>query len=173
MQSQSGGADMANPDVSLVIPVYNEERRIGASIKAIHEYFCSQEYSSEIIVVDDGSVDATLSLVTEAKDWVSNLRIFANQHRGKAVAVRTGVFAAAGSYIAFTDADLSTPLTELPRLLQALDQGAQVAIGSREGAGALRIGEPAHRHLMGRGFNHLVGLLLQQPFRDTQFSTTE
>lgn len=159
---------MSSPYVSLIVPAYNEEHRIKTTLRDIYAYTQAQPYTSEVIVVDDGSTDATLAILQAAQSWFPNLCVIANQHRGKAVAVRTGVFAARGTYIVFTDADLSTPLTEMSRLLAALEQGAAVAIGSRECAGSQRVGEPAYRHIMGRGFNLLVALLLRQPFRDTQ-----
>lgn len=96
------------------------------------------------------------------------MRVVANDHRGKAFAVRAGMLAATGAVVFFSDADLSTPLEESRRLLRALDAGAQVAIGSREGTGARRENEPFYRHLMGRLFNFLVQLLLVPGVRDTQ-----
>lgn len=159
---------MSRPYLSLIIPAYNEAQRISTTLAEVYVYLQSQPYSSEVIVVDDGSSDATGAILAQAQAWFVGLRVIANQHRGKAVAVRTGVLAAAGDYVMFADADLSTPLTEIARPLDALHSRAEVAIGSREGIGAQRIGEPSYRHVMGRGFNWLTGLIVGQPFRDTQ-----
>jgi dolichyl-phosphate beta-glucosyltransferase len=159
---------MPAPFVSIIIPIYNEEHRIRRTLESVYEYIRAQARDVEVIAVDDGSTDSTTAILSDTQAWFPQLRVIANKHRGKAVAVRTGIFAAQGHFVVFTDADLSAPLTELPRLLQPLEHGCDVSIGSREGFGARRIGEPFSRHVLGRGFNYLVRLLLGQPFRDTQ-----
>jgi len=132
------------------------------------DYLARQDYTSEVIVVDDGSEDGTPSVVESFQKSHPNLRLIRNDHRGKGYAVRTGVLAAQGRYIVFSDADLATPIEELPKLLEPLQSGYDVAIGSREGLGARRYGEPWHRHLMGRVFNFLVRLLVVGHYQDTQ-----
>ncbi len=132
------------------------------------DYLGKQDYSWEIIVVDDGSEDRTAAIVEDFQSRAPNLRLIRNNHRGKGYAVRTGVLASRGQYIVFSDADLATPIEELPRLLGPLQEGYDVAIGSREGLGARRYGEPWHRHLMGRIFNLLVRLLVVGHYQDTQ-----
>ena len=118
--------------------------------------------------MDDGSRDATLTIMKEFQGSRADVQVVANAHRGKAFAVRSGMLAARGEVVLFSDADLSTPLEESARLLRALERGAQVAIGSREGTGARRQEEPFYRHIMGRGFNFVVQLLLVPGVRDTQ-----
>jgi glycosyltransferase involved in cell wall biosynthesis len=151
-----------------VIPAYNEAARITATIHAVAAFLESQPYLSEVIVVDDGSTDRTAALAAEALSGVPNGRLLMIPHAGKAAALRAGFRAAAGDQVAFSDADLATPLSYLETLRAALAGGADIAIGSREGAGARRYGEPIYRHLMGRGFNILVRALLLPGIDDTQ-----
>jgi glycosyltransferase involved in cell wall biosynthesis len=123
---------------------------------------------AELIIVDDGSDDATPALAERAMAGYSRGRVIRIAHGGKAAAVRSGMLAATSDQIAFSDADLATPLSYLGNLRAALNDGCDVAIGSREGLGARRIGEPPYRHLMGRVFNWLVRLLLVPGVHDTQ-----
>jgi glycosyltransferase involved in cell wall biosynthesis len=155
------------PDLSIVIPAYNEADRLPGTLAALRDYVARQAFSSEIIVVDDGSSDATASIAREA-DGLPLLRVIVLPHRGKASAVRAGMLAATGHVVLFTDADLSTPLCYTQRLLAAIEAGAAIAIGSREGAGAQRVGEPGYRHLMGRVFNAVVRALAVPGIDDTQ-----
>lgn len=159
---------MTEISLSVIVPAYNEERRLGATLERLAEFLRAQPYQSEIVVVDDGSRDTTLALARAAQQTIANLVVVANEHRGKAVAVRSGIFSATGRYVAFVDADLSTPPSALQPMLERLGAGADIAIGSREAAGARRVDEPLHRHVMGRVFNRLITLLLHLPFRDTQ-----
>ncbi|HET7093945.1 MAG TPA: glycosyltransferase, partial [Thermomicrobiales bacterium] len=143
----------AAPSLSLVIPAYNEGGRIGWTIAAALAWLDAQPYCGELIVVDDGSSDATAAAAERAIDGATRARLLRLPHRGKAAAVRAGMRAAGGDQIAFCDADLATPLTYFETLRAAIAAGCDVAIGSREGIGARRLGEPAYRHLMGRVFN--------------------
>jgi len=163
---------MTNPPfLSLVIPAYNEETRLAATLQTVVTYLGKQEYSSEIIVVDDGSLDGTREA---ARAFIAQhtgeppIRLIENDHRGKGYTVRTGMLSGEGKYVLFTDADLATPITEVGKMVGALEAGSDIAIGSREGIGAVRINEPFHRHLMGRIFNLLVRLLSGLAFQDTQ-----
>ena len=159
------------PFLSLVIPTYNEERRLTETLQTVAAYLSKQEYSSEVIVVDDGSTDGTRK-VTRAfiaqHSQQPPIRLIENDHRGKGYTVRTGMLSGEGKYILFTDADLATPITEMGKMVGALEAGKDIAIGSREGIGAVRINEPFHRHLMGRIFNLLVRLLSGLAYQDTQ-----
>jgi glycosyltransferase involved in cell wall biosynthesis len=161
-------SDSTKPSLSLVIPAYNEATRIAATIQTALAWLDEQPFDSELIVVDDGSDDATAEIAEHAVAGCERARVLRLPHGGKAAAVRAGMLAAAGAQIAFSDADLATPLPYLTDLRAALAGGADVAIGSREGAGARRIGEPAYRHIMGRVFNGLVRLLLVPGVHDTQ-----
>jgi len=156
------------PNLSIVIPAYNEERRLPDTLQRVTEYLQRQPYSAEVIVVDDGSTDNTVT-VAEAfaatHPWV---RLIKNDHRGKGYAVRTGILAAQGEHVLFSDADLATPIEEERKLFRWLGEGYDIAIGSREGVGAQRISEPWYRHLMGRAFNFIVRLVAVGGFQDTQ-----
>ena len=166
--ANAGSARQVRPSLSLVIPAYNEADRIAATVQTALAWLAQQPFATELIVVDDGSDDDTAALAERAIAGVSGARVMRLGHGGKAAAVRAGMLAATGDQIAFSDADLATPLSYLSDLRAALHAGADVAIGSREGAGARRIGEPSYRHVMGRVFNALVRLLLVPGVHDTQ-----
>jgi glycosyltransferase involved in cell wall biosynthesis len=156
------------PSLSLVIPAYNEASRIAATVGEAIAWLEAQPFASELIVVDDGSEDATADLAERAMEAFPHGRVLRRPHGGKAAAVRAGMLAASGDLIGFSDADLATPLPHMDELRTAIASGCDVAIGSREGPGARRIGEPFYRHLMGRVFNRLVRLLLIPDIDDTQ-----
>jgi dolichyl-phosphate beta-glucosyltransferase len=160
--------DAERPYLSVVIPVYNEADCIEANLRAVCAYLRTQPYTWEVIVVDDGSLDQTAQIVEGLCAGEPGLRLLRNDHRGKAYAVRTGVLSSRGEFVLFADADLATPIEEVGKLLAALQAGADVAIGSREAYGALRLNEPPLRHLMGRAFNLLVRLLILGQHKDTQ-----
>ena len=171
VQHNAGDADSTRPEapsISLVIPAYNEAPRITETIRESISWLTRQPFVSELIVVDDGSDDATAALAEGALAAFPHGRLIRIAHGGKAAAVRVGMLAATGDQIAFSDADLATPLRYLSDLRGALAEGCDVAIGSREGVGARRVGEPPYRHLMGRVFNGLVRLLLIPGVQDTQ-----
>jgi glycosyltransferase involved in cell wall biosynthesis len=155
--------------LSLVIPAYDEATRLPATLERVDRFLENPPRGpAEVVLVDDGSSDATLELFRRFARDRDEVKVVSNAHRGKAFAVRSGMLAARGKVVFFSDADLSTPLEESSRLLRALDRGAAVAIGSREGTGARRVDEPMHRHLMGRGFNFVLQFLLVPGIRDTQ-----
>jgi glycosyltransferase involved in cell wall biosynthesis len=153
--------------LSIVIPAYNEAGRLPSTLDAVRRYLEDRQLDAEVIVVDDGSIDGTARVARHAPG-IPRLRVIELPHRGKASAVREGMLAAEGEVVLFTDADLSTPLSFTQDLMVALKQGADVAIGSREGVGAQRVGEPAYRHLMGRVFNAVVRALAVPGINDTQ-----
>ncbi len=157
--------------LSIVIPAYNEETRLPETLQRVRDYLARQTYASEILVVDDGSHDQTLAAARAALAGVESpvsARVIANDHRGKGFTVRAGMLAAAGEIVLFSDADLATPIEEIPKLLAQLRAGYDIAIGSREGVGAQRMAEPWYRHLMGRVFNMLVRLIAGMNYQDTQ-----
>ena len=156
------------PSLSLVIPAYNEAPRIAATLRAATAFLAEQPFATELILVDDGSSDETARIARATLAGRPNARVLAIPHAGKAAAVRAGMAEARLEQIAFSDADLATPLASLLDLRAAVAAGCDVAIGSREGAGARRLGEPTYRHLMGRAFNGLVWLLLLRGIPDTQ-----
>lgn len=156
------------PLVSVVIPAYNEERRLPGTLQRVSEYLDTQNYPSEILVVDDGSSDNTTGIVETFAAQHATVKLIKNDHRGKGYTVRTGMLAAQGHIVLFSDADLSTPIEDLEKLLPWFERGYDIVIGSREGVGANRIKEPFYRHLMGRVFNFIVQLLTVRGIQDTQ-----
>jgi len=156
------------PYLSIIIPAYNEERRLPRNLKRVISYCQDRQYDYEILVVDDGSTDGTVKSVETIAADLPQVQVICNEHRGKGYTVRTGMLAATGRYVLFTDADLSTPIEEIESVLPWFDQGYDVVIGSREGAGARRYDEPSYRHLMGRIFNLVVRMLAVRGIQDTQ-----
>lgn len=152
------------PFLSIVIPAYNEEQRLPHTLEAIGAYLAHQPFAAEVIVADDGSSDATAALAERCP----GVRVLRLDHRGKGFAVRAGALAAQGDYILLCDADLATPIEEWQKLWDALADGYDVVIGSREGLGAERLGEPWHRHVMGRIFNWIVQVIALRGIQDTQ-----
>jgi dolichyl-phosphate beta-glucosyltransferase len=156
------------PYLSIVVPAYNEEHRLPQTLRHMLSYLATKSYAAEVIVVDDGSQDNTAGVVKDLAATNHNVRLILNPHAGKAYTVRTGMLAAEGEYVLFTDADGATPVEELDQLLPYLEQKYDVAIGSREGTGATRHHEPAYRHLMGRIFNLIVQSLAVPGIQDSQ-----
>jgi glycosyltransferase involved in cell wall biosynthesis len=156
------------PKLSVVIPAYNEAHRLPESLRQLHAWLNDQPYSSEVIVVDDGSTDGTANVVRAAMvDWPT-LSLQTASHAGKGAAVRDGARAARGEFVAFADADFSMPVHELERLRAVAEEIAGIAIASREASGARRYGEPWYRHAMGRVFNRIVQILVLPGIQDTQ-----
>jgi dolichyl-phosphate beta-glucosyltransferase len=155
-------------DLSIIVPAYNEESRLGASLAELRGFLAEQPWTWEIRVVDDGSVDATARVVEELEHQAPGIVLQREPHRGKGGAVRAGILATTARYRFLCDADLSMPVHELPRFLPPLLDDFDVAIGTREGAGARRVGEPDSRHLAGRVFNAFVRWMLVPGVQDTQ-----
>jgi dolichyl-phosphate beta-glucosyltransferase len=120
------------PDLTVIIPAYNEGQRITPSLASVLAYLHAQSYTWELLVVDDGSRDDTASVVRKAIETEPNARLISYQpNHGKGYAVRTGVLAAAGTHVVFLDADLSTPPDEIEKALHLLHDGYDMVIGSR------------------------------------------
>ena len=159
---------MAGPVfLSIVVPAYNEEGRLGASLEELRSYLAASPWTWEIRVVDDGSADRTTTIADEAGRAEPRIVLQREPHRGKGGAVKAGMLSARGEYRFLCDADLSMPVRELPRFLPP-QVHADVAIGTREGLGARRVGEPILRHLAGRVFNNVVQGLAISGIEDTQ-----
>jgi dolichyl-phosphate beta-glucosyltransferase len=156
------------PYLSVVIPAYNEATRLPATLARVMEYLEGCDYTFEVLVVDDGSEDRTAALAEEMAAAHPHLQVVRNPHRGKGYTVRTGMLRARGRFILYSDADFSAPIEEVQKLLPYLESKFDVAMGSREGVGAVRYDEPAYRHLMGRVFNTVVRLVVLPQFNDTQ-----
>ena len=159
---------MEPPLLSIIIPAFNEERRIVSTLERVLAYLGSQSYAAEVLVVDDGSTDATATLVRRFEGDDSTVRLLTTAHRGKGHAVRVGMLQAQGRYRFLCDADLAMPIEQVQRFLPPPLTGVDVAVGSREAPTARRFNEPPYRHLMGRVFNAIVRLLAVRGIRDTQ-----
>jgi glycosyltransferase involved in cell wall biosynthesis len=157
-----------NPYLSVVIPAYNEARRIAQSVNTVIDYLRTRPYTWQLLVIDDGSIDETRNIAHDLCEGKPELTIIGNEHRGKAFTVRTGVLASRGDYVVFSDADLAVPITALEPMLHRFREGADVVIASREAPGARRVGEPAYRHLMGRVYNLVYQLLILPGVQDSQ-----
>jgi dolichyl-phosphate beta-glucosyltransferase len=157
-----------NHALSLVIPAYNEQARLPYTLSQIETYVCREGLDCEVIVVDNGSRDATSAVVQQASLRFSALRLLRTDRRGKGRAVRTGMLAAEGAVVIFADADLSWEVEDLSRFVGLVDERTPIVIGSREGVGARRVGEPIYRHLMGRVFNRVVQALAVPGIEDSQ-----
>ncbi len=155
---------------SIVIPAFNESQRIEATLEKVVAYVSSMGWNAEIIVVNDGSRDDTAEIV---RRWVRQnpmVRLVENPgNRGKGYSVRHGMMEAAGDVLLFTDADLSSPIHEAEKLIAAIKQGNDIAIGSRWLRAELQTErQPLYRQLFGRIFNLLLRIVLGLKFKDTQ-----
>ncbi|MEK7580948.1 MAG: dolichyl-phosphate beta-glucosyltransferase [Patescibacteria group bacterium] len=156
------------PHLSVIIPAYNEEPNFEkGAIDEVPKYLEKQDYTHEILIVDDGSSDNTAKLALEFAKKNKNVRVIKNPHEGKAETVKRGVQEAKGEYILFTDFDQATPIHEVEKLLAYFPE-YDIVIGSRQLPGAKREKEPFHRHLMGLVFNILVQIIAIRGIWDTQ-----
>ncbi len=161
---------MQNLTYSLVIPAYNEGARLAPTLEKVLGYVARQGCDAEVIVVNDGSRDNTADIVRRFAQDHPSLRLVENPgNRGKGYSVRNGMLHARGRVVLFADADLSSPIEEVPKLLQALAAGADIAIGSRWLQAELQTKRQSlHRQLFGRIFNLLLRITLGLQFKDTQ-----
>jgi dolichyl-phosphate beta-glucosyltransferase len=159
-----------DPTYSIVIPAYNESARLGATLEKVLAYVNAQGWHAEVIVVNDGSRDNTAEIVRSFAAKNPALRLVENPgNRGKGYSVRNGMLHARGQVALFSDADLSSPIEEAPKLFEALEEGADIAIGSRWlRAETQTQRQPLHRQLFGRIFNLALRLTLGLQFADTQ-----
>jgi glycosyltransferase involved in cell wall biosynthesis len=153
--------------ISIIIPAYNEEKRLPATLRAIKAYLEATSWAfAEVVVVDDGSRDGTVEVARSA-----GVRLLQNPgNRGKGYSVRHGMLDAKGDWVLFSDADLSAPIEELEKLWTAVGrEGAQAAIGSRDlDRSLIGVRQPLFREMGGRFFNLVIRLVTGLPFRDTQ-----
>lgn len=158
------------PQLSIVIPAYNEELRLPSSLAKIADFIERSNRTTEVIVVDDGSTDGTSAVANSFQGRIECLGVLSNGvNRGKGFSVRHGMLEARGEYVLFTDADLSAPIEEADKLISALHDGYDVAIGSRAvNRDLIEVHESAFREFAGIIFNKIVRITLRLPFVDTQ-----
>ncbi len=156
--------------LSVVIPAYNEARRLPRTLKEAWAWLCAHEPEHEILVVDDGSQDNTRALAQAMQKDIPSLRVVGYaDNRGKGYAVRAGMLAAKGAFRLFMDADHSTHISEWEKARALLQQGADVAIASRKLPDSeIPVRQPWLRERLGEAFNLLVRAASGLPFRDTQ-----
>jgi len=155
---------MQDPYLTVIIPAYNEEKRLGITLDAIHEYFKKQSYTVELIVVDDASDDNTSRVALELSESGRKLKLLRNENnRGKGYSIRRGVVQSQGSIIGFMDADYKTPIEEIEKIMPYLQNGYELVIGSRGlHQSKIEVPQPFHRRwgrqLFGVIMHALVGL---------------
>ena len=159
---------LRKPFLSIIIPAYNEAARLPGTLEQVDAFLSRQPFTSEILVIENGSSDGTFEIARAMENKISNLNVIHEDIRGKGWAVRQGMLAAAGDFRFICDADLSMPIEELLRFLPPLLEEMPIAIASREAPGAVRYNEPEFRHLVGRAFNLVVRLLILKGLNDTQ-----
>ena len=156
------------PLLSVVIPAFNEETRIIPSLESVVSYLKTQAYAWEVVVVDNGSTDATRALVEEWASEVRCVRLESISEGGKGWAVRHGMLSARGELRFMCDADLAMPAEGIGAFMAHMEDGQDIVIGSRQVAGARRFNEPVARHVMGRVFNRFVRVAAVHGIDDTQ-----
>src|SRR3990167_4483349 len=156
---------MNNPFLSVVIPAYNEVKNLERGVLgSVYGYLSHQDYSWEVLVVDDGSTDETATIIGEFNKRYKGFKLLKEPHRGKGGTVISGVLKAKGDIVLFTDMDQSTPIDQVERFLPKFEEGNDIVIGSRVG----RKGAPILRKAMAYGFALLRFVILRLPYRDTQ-----
>lgn len=159
---------MKSPLLSIIIPAYNEENRLPATLNLVNDFIKRQAFTTEVLVVENGSHDLTYEIAHKFSSQHSCFQVIHEEKRGKGRAIQRGMLEAQGDYRFMCDADLSMPIEELLRFLPPALVGYDVAIGSREAPGSKRYHEPIHRHLGGRLINWMIQLLALPGLHDTQ-----
>ena len=159
---------LEKPLLSIVIPAHNEEHRLPNTLEQVKTFLDKQSYLAEVLVVENGSSDATLQIAQSYLEKCPYLRVLQLKESGKGLAVREGVLAATGEYRFICDADLSMPIEEVNKFIPPQLDNFDVAIASREAPGAKRFNEPEYRHFIGRVFNTLVRVVALPSLHDTQ-----
>lgn len=157
--------------LSIIIPAFNEEKRISNTLSRIHKFLSCKNYDFEVIFVDDGSLDGTIANASSSQLFKDGkLKIVKNgKNMGKGFSVRNGCMHSCGDYVLLSDADLSTPIEELDKCFSYIDKGNDIVIGSRSSAGSeVKIRQPWYREAMGKTFNLFVKSLIMDEFKDTQ-----
>jgi len=153
--------------LSVIIPAYNEENRLPGTLEQVFHFLEKQPFTSEVIIVENGSMDKTLEVAQEFTETHQTFRVIQSE-RGKGAAVQRGMLEAQGGYLFMCDADLSMPVEEIAKFIPPAPEDFDVAIASREAKGAVRYNEPPYRHFGGRGINFIIQLLILPGLNDTQ-----
>jgi glycosyltransferase involved in cell wall biosynthesis len=161
-------APLPDPFLSIIIPAYNEEKRLPATLTQVVQFLGMQTYLAEVLVIENGSQDRTLQIAQKFARDHPQVQVIKETERGKGRAVRRGMLAARGEYRFMADADLSMPITETSRFLPPHLVDFDVAIASRESVGSIRYNEPLYRHLGGRAINLVIRTLALPGLNDTQ-----
>ena len=159
---------MKHPLLSIIIPAYNEEARLHSTLGQVFDFLKDQDYTAEVIVVENGSHDKTLAIAQSFAKEHPGLTVLQEPLPGKGSAVRKGMLAASGDYRFMCDADLSMPIVEVNRFIPPALDDFDLAISSREAPGAVRYDEPEYRHLGGRAINLIIRSLALPGIHDTQ-----
>jgi glycosyltransferase involved in cell wall biosynthesis len=159
---------VASPFLSLIIPAYNEESRLPTTLQKIDDYLKSQPFSSEVLVIENGSNDRTFSIAQDFVKDHKNFNVQRTAERGKGLAVRQGMLAATGEFRMMLDADLSMSVDQISRFVPPAQIETDIVIASREAAGAIRYNEPSYRHIGGRVINAMIKLFALPGLQDTQ-----
>ena len=153
--------------LSIIIPSHNEENRLPNTLEQVIRFLKGQAFTSEIIIVENGSIDRTFEVAQGFARQHRNVRVIQSE-RGKGAAVKRGMLEAQGEYRFMCDADLSMPVEEITKFIPPALDGFDIAIASREARGAVRYNEPPYRHLGGRGINFIIQALILPGLNDTQ-----
>jgi dolichyl-phosphate beta-glucosyltransferase len=153
--------------LSVIIPAHNEENRLPNTLEQVIRFLDQQAFTSEVIVVENGSTDQTLAVAQQFAKQHQQVRVMQSE-RGKGAAVKHGMLAAKGEYRFMCDADLSMPIEEIIKFIPPAKKDFDIAIASREAKGSVRYNEPSYRHLGGRGINLLIQILILPGLNDTQ-----
>ena len=159
------------PNISVVIPAYNEAKRLPGTLRAAENYFGTRNLSCEILIVDDGSQDDTVQICSNLRDEITGLQILCNgRNRGKGFSVRHGILEASGPFVLMMDADQSSPMEELDKLLPSVRDGqSDIAIGSRAlKESQILVHQPLYREPLGFLYNDIIQLLVLKGIQDTQ-----
>ena len=159
---------MSKPFLSLIIPAYNEEPRLPGTLETIAAYLAGQSYNCEVLVIENGSTDATWQIAEDFSQTHPEFRAVHIDENGKGLAIGTGMLAARGEWRMMLDADLSMPVDEIHRFIPPELNDHQIAIASREAPGAVRYDEPEVRHIGGRFMNLLIRVLALPGIQDSQ-----
>ncbi len=154
--------------MSIIIPAYNEERRLPTSLDQVDRFVAAQPYPIEVVIINNNSRDGTRRIANEFAAQHAYVRVIDQPRQGKGAAVQTGMLEGTGEYLFICDADFSMPVEEISKFMPPNTTSYDVAIASREVPGARRVDEPQYRHLMGRVFNLIVRVLAIPKIQDTQ-----